>query len=195
MYIALLGLHLTWKPPDHKSEPRHKRWYCLRTCEAVGHDQVITKKGKQDGTQQRPLWYTKSNWHNLRLTPINRCHLRSSRKACVGENGENWENSPKFGEYTYEVAKGPFCEWRFCPKRRTFAKVLTKIQMRWQICDFDKNGEFGENSASVVYSTAKIVCTLLSLFAIQNMTHFIYFHSGHFDHGVFLRTHNCLRQT
>ena len=37
VYIALLGLHLTWKPPDHKSESRHKRWYCLRTCEAVGH--------------------------------------------------------------------------------------------------------------------------------------------------------------
>ena len=57
--------------------------------------------------------------------------------------------------------------------------------MRWQSGDFDKNGEFGENSASVVYSTTKIVCTLLSISAIQNMTHFIYFHSGHFDHGVF----------
>ena len=36
MYIALLGQHLTWKPPGHKSEPRHQRWYLLCTCEAGG---------------------------------------------------------------------------------------------------------------------------------------------------------------
>ena len=45
-----------------------------------------------------------------------------SRKAGVGENG-------KFGEYSYEVAKGSLGEWRFWPNG-----IL------------GENGEYGEHS-------------------------------------------------
>ena len=41
---------------------------------------VITGERKQGGAQHRPLWYTKTNWHRLRLAPINRCYLCSSRE-------------------------------------------------------------------------------------------------------------------
>ena len=69
------------------------------------------------------------------------------------------QNRQTVNKNSNEMAKGPFGKWRFrgkwriwrkWQKWRLIAKMLTKIQMRWQrgplqSGDFGENGVFGEN--------------------------------------------------
>ena len=82
--------------------------------------------------------------------------------AKMAEMATNRQNSQTINKNSNEMAKGPFGKWRFRRKWRIWrkwqkwrliakiAKVLTKIQMRWQrgpleSGDFGENGVFGEN--------------------------------------------------
>ena len=79
--------------------------------------------------------------------------------AILAKMAEMALNRQTINKNSNEMAKGPFGKWRFprkwriwrkWQKWRLIAKLLTKIQMRWQrgplqSGDFGENGVFGEN--------------------------------------------------